>query len=68
MGSAHFSVLNIGDRTLDMPDPELVDPFQKVSSERNSSHDSSVSDTMRMKLIQWYLCPRVIEVGEIRGY
>jgi hypothetical protein len=51
-----------------MSDPELVDPFQKVSSERNSSHDSSVFDTVRMKLIQWYLCPRVIEVGEIRGY
>jgi len=40
-----------GDRTLDMPDPELVDPFQKVSSERNSSHDSSVFDMMRMNLI-----------------
>ena len=49
MGSAHFSVLQ-GDRTLNMPDPELVDPFQKVSSERNSSHDSSVFDKMRMKL------------------
>jgi len=55
-----------GDRTLNMSDPELVDAFQKVSSERNSSHDSSVFGTMRMKLIQWYLCPRVIE-GKVVG-